>query len=204
MSTVVVKDNSNGTRQRRRRGRRAPRRAQPVVVVANSGQPRRRRNRRRNTRRNRRNAGPMGGASRGETLIFTKDNLNGDASGYLTFGPSLSEYPAFQNGMLKAYHEYKITLVTIQFVSEAASTAAGSIAYELDPHCSATSLSSTINKFGITKNGTRTFQAAKINGQQWHDTTQDQFRILYKGSGAKNTLAGSFRITMRVSMQNPK
>nr|WNK15286.1 MAG: capsid protein [Polerovirus monocotyledonae 1] len=201
MNTVVVRRNGNGA-QRRRRSRRVrlARRAQQVVVVT----PRRGAQRRQRRRRARGRAGtvPRGRGS-SETFVFAKDSLKGSSAGYFTFGPSLSDCPAFKDGILKAYHEYKITMVTLQFVSEASSTAAGSISYELDPHCKLSALASTINKFTITKGGTKTYQAKLINGIEWHDSSEDQFRILYKGNGDSST-AGSFRITIQVALQNPK
>jgi hypothetical protein len=42
-----------------------------------------------------------------------------------------------------------------------------------------------------------------INGLEWHPSDEDQFRILYKGNGA-SSVAGSFKITLRVQLQNPK
>nr|ABP68693.1 coat protein [Cereal yellow dwarf virus RPV]ABP68801.1 coat protein [Cereal yellow dwarf virus RPV]QGT40970.1 coat protein [Cereal yellow dwarf virus RPV]QGT40971.1 coat protein [Cereal yellow dwarf virus RPV]QGT41051.1 coat protein [Cereal yellow dwarf virus RPV] len=204
MSTVVLRSNGNGSRRRRQRvaRRRPAARTQPVVVVTSNG-PARRGRRRRPVGPRRGRTPRSGGGSRGETFVFSKDSLAGNSSGSITFGPSLSEYPAFQNGVLKAYHEYKITNCVLQFVSEASSTAAGSISYELDPHCKASSLASTINKFTITKTGARSFPAKMINGLEWHPSDEDQFRILYKGNGA-SSVAGSFKITLRVQLQNPK
>jgi hypothetical protein len=132
MNTVVVRRrNVEGPSrsQRRRRNRRAQQ-AQPVIVVAG---PRTTRNRRRRLRRLRTRRGgivPRGSGS-SETFVFSKDNLMGSASGSFTFGPSLSDCPAFKDGILKAYHEYRITSILLQFLSEASSTSAGSISYEL-------------------------------------------------------------------------
>ncbi|WBK56460.1 P3 protein [Triticum yellow stripe virus] len=203
MSTVVLR-NGNGARRRRSRNKRrnAATRAQPVVVVSTNGAARRGR-RRRPVRSRRGRATGLGRGSGGETLVFAKDSIKGNSSGSITFGPSLSEYPAFKDGVLKAYHEYKITNCVLQFVSEASSTAAGAIAFELDPHCKSSTLTSTINKFSITKTGARSFSAKMINGLSWVPSDTDQFRILYKGSGDSST-AGSFRITMVVHTQNPK
>jgi len=205
MSTVVLR-NGNGPRRRSRRvilqRRRTVARTQPVVVVAPSGSTRRGRRRGPARPRRRRTPGNRGG-SRGETFVFSKDSIAGNSSGSITFGTSLSDYPAFKDGVLKAYHEYKITNCVLQFVTEASSTAAGSISYELDPHCKASSLTSTINKFSITKTNSRSFPAKMINGLEWHSSDEDQFRILYKGNGA-SSVAGSFKITMRVQLQNPK
>nr|AFJ19357.1 coat protein [Cotton bunchy top virus] len=199
MNTVGAR---NG--RRRVRGRRTARvaRRAPVVVVQTPRQPPRGRRRRRNRRR----AGgrsAVGGRGSSETFVFSKDSLTGSSTGSITFGPSLSECPAFSNGILKAYHEYKITMVKLEFISEASSTSSGSIAYELDPHCKLTSLASTINKFGITKNGSRTFTAKLLNGVEWRASDEDQFRILFRGNGG-SSIAGSFKFTIRVQTQNPK
>ncbi|QBR53292.1 coat protein [Siratro latent polerovirus] len=199
MNTAVVR--TNGMGRRRRRNRRNARR-QRVVVVQTPGLPRRGRRQRRNRRRVNRGSRTGGGRS-SETFVLSKDNLAGSSSGSITFGPSLAEKPEFSSGILKAYHEYKITMVKLEFISEASSTSSGSIAYELDPHCKYSTLQSPINKFGITKNGSRSWAARFINGVEWHDASEDQCRILYKGNGA-SSIAGSFRITFRCQFQNPK
>ncbi|BBG75688.1 coat protein [Beet leaf yellowing virus] len=202
MNTVVGRRTINGRRRPRRQARRTQRN-QPVVVVQAPRSTRRRNRRRRGGSNRSRGVVPARGAGSGETFVFSQDNLAGSSSGSITFGPSLSVCPAFSDGILKAYHEYKITLVILEFVSEASSQSSGSIAYELDPHCKLNSLSSTINKFGITKPGRRAFTASFINGVDWHDVAKDQFRILYKGNGS-SSIAGSFRITIKCQFHNPK
>nr|UVK78403.1 MAG: major coat protein [Plant associated polerovirus 1]UVK78409.1 MAG: major coat protein [Plant associated polerovirus 1] len=198
--------NTGAARNGRRRGWRVGRRIRrrnPVVVVQTPRQPQRR-GRRRRVRRVVTGRGRTGRRGSSETFVFSKDNLKGSDSGSITFGPSLSDCPAFSSGILKAYHRYKITMVKLEFISEASSTSSGSIAYELDPNCEASSLQSYINKFGITKGGRRTFTASTINGTEWHSSNVDQFRILYKGNGSSSATAGSFRITIQCSTQNPK
>ncbi|AGN49062.1 P3 [Maize yellow dwarf virus RMV] len=188
-----------GTRLRRRV--RIARTTQPMVVVAQT--QRRRRIRRRGRPSGDTSGGPRGRGGSRETFVFSKDSIAGSASGKLTFGASLSECAAFSGGILKAYHEYKITKVILEFISEAPYTAAGSIAYELDPHNKLSTLASTINKFSIVKGGKRAYTSKQIGGGVWRDSSEDQFAILYKGSG-NSSVAGSFRITMEVHTQNPK
>nr|QRW41684.1 MAG: capsid protein [Geolu virus] len=202
MNTVVVRNQRNGRRSNTRAIRR--RRVQPVVMVAPTGAPRR--NRRRRNRRPARDSRPRNGGRTGssETFTFNKESLKDNSSGVLTFGPSLSECVALSGGVLKAFHEYKISMVTVRFVSESSSTAEGSIAYELDAHCKLTSLQSTLRKFPVAKGGTRTFGASQINGVEWHDSSEDQFRLLYKGNGTKGATAGYFSISIRVQLHNPK
>nr|WMV94197.1 coat protein [Pepper vein yellows virus 10] len=206
MNTGGVRRNNNGSsRSRNTRPRRRPRQVCPVVVVAPNGGARRGNRRRRNGGRNRRGRnGVGGGSSNSETFVFNKDSIKDSSSGSITFGPSLSESVALSGGVLKAYHEYKITMVNIRFVSESSSTAEGSIAYELDPHCKLNSLQSTLRKFPVTKGGQATFRAAQINGVEWHDTTEDQFKVHYKGNGTKNVAAGFFQIRFTVQLHNPK
>ncbi|UWX31914.1 putative coat protein [Allium polerovirus A] len=202
MNTAVVRNNRNARRRPRRNQRRPA--VQLVAVSAPPGGAQRRRRRRRGGRNRRRNGGISRASSNGETFVFSKDGLQGSSTGSITFGPSLSECPAFATGILRAYHEYKITMVQVEFISEASSTSAGSIAYELDAHCKSSALTSTIYKFGITeKRARRSFPARTINGISWHAADEDQFRFLYKGNG-KSEIAGSFKITIRVMLQNPK
>lgn len=188
---VIVPASTLRTTGRRRRVRPT----QQTVLVTN---PRRRR------RRRPRNRGPTSGGSRLERFSFIKDGLKTNSSGCLKFGPSLSDCKAFSEGILKAYHEYKIEDINLQWVSEASSTAEGSMAYEIDPHCKTTSISTTLNRFPITKGGTRRFVARLINGQQWRDASDDQFHLLYKGTGSSSNTAGALRISFGVRTQNPK
>nr|BAV53419.1 putative P3 protein [Pepper vein yellows virus] len=206
MNTGGVRRNNNGNGgSRNTRRRRRPRQVRPVVVVTPPGRTRRGNRRRRNGGRNRRSRNRVGGrSSNSETFIFNKDSIKDSSSGSVTFGPSLSESVALSGGVLKAYHEYKITMVNIRFVSESSSTAEGSIAYELDPHCKLTNLQSTLRKFPVTKGGQATFRASQINGVEWHDTSEDQFRLLYRCNGTKNVSAGFFQIRFTVQLHNPK
>lgn len=179
------------------------RRRLPVVLATAPVRPQRKR------RQRGRNNKPRGGngfarrSSQVHEFVFSKDNLNGNSKGSITFGPSLSECKPLADGILKAYHEYNITNVELAYITEASSTSSGSIAYELDPHLKNTTIQSKINKFSITKSEKKKFSRKAINGQAWHDTSEDQFRILYEGNGDAK-IAGSFRVTIRVLTQNPK
>ncbi|DAZ87629.1 TPA_asm: P3 protein [Trachyspermum ammi polerovirus] len=186
--------------------RRRPRRraqSKPIVVVptTSNGRGRRRRGRRRSGGP-RAMGSPGSGISR-QQFVFSKDDIKGNSNGYITFGKDLSDHPAFSSGLLRAFHEYKITNVRIIFKSEAPSTAAGSIAYELDPHCELSTLSSKIFKFGVTKGGQKTWTAEKINGKEWHSSSENQFRFLWRGNG-DNTQVGSFEIHYTCLFQGPK
>ncbi|DAZ87622.1 TPA_asm: P3 protein [Piper methysticum polerovirus] len=205
MNTVVVRRSGNVAARRRRRrrtGGNAPRAGPVVVVQTPRAQPGRRR------RRRNRNARRRGGSSRGtgslEKFVFSKDGLVGSSKGSLIFGPSLSECPAFSAGILKAYHEYKITSVLLEFISEAASTTSGSVSYELDPHGKLSELSSTVNRFKITQNGRRVWGAQQIRGNEWHDASEDQFKIHFKGNSTERSSIGGFRVTIQVATQSPK
>nr|WNV26853.1 coat protein [Chrysanthemum virus D] len=205
MSTVVVSNQpkKNGRRTRARRARRS----QPVrtVVMATANRQPRRRNRRRRNRnaRRRRSMGNAGGPGKVETFQFNKDGLKGNSYGTITFGPDLSESVALSGGILRAYKQYKITSLTIQFKRESSATAEGSIAYELDPYCKNTELKSTLRKFSITRNEEVRFPASQINGTEWHDVADNQFKLHYKGNGTTAT-AGYFHIIYTVVTQGPK
>ncbi|AIY62171.1 P3 [Sauropus yellowing virus] len=205
MNTAGRKGRRGNGKRRFNNVTRQQRTIQPVVVVTPNGQPRGRNRGRRNRLRNRGNRGRTArGSVQSETFVFNKDDLKGSSHGTIKFGPNLSESVALSAGVLKAYHEYKIVMVNIRFVSESSSTAQGSIAYELDPHCKLDALKSTLRKFPITKGGQATFRASEINGEKWHDTTVDQFRLLYKGNGAASETAGFFQIRFTVQLHNPK
>ena len=185
----------------RRPRRRA--RTKPIVMVQTARTGRRRRRRRGRGSGNPRTVGGPGGGSCSQKFVFSKDNLAGSSGGVITFGKDLSDHPAFSNGLLKAFHQYKITNMRVRFISEAPSTAGGSISYELDPNCELDKLSSTIYKFGVLKNGQASWSAEKINGKEWHSSSENQFRFLWKGNGGNSTV-GSFEIHYTCLFQNPK
>nr|QKG86284.1 coat protein [Soybean dwarf virus] len=199
---VAVSNVAIQRRRTRRAARRAPR-VQLMAIPTTSRAPQRRRRQRRRRRNNGGGGNMAGGSGKAHKFQFSKDGINGSSKGTITFGPSLSECKPLSDGILKAYHEYKITSISLQFISEASSTSSGSIAYELDPHCKYTEIQSLLNKFSITKSGSKRFPTRAINGLEWHDTSDDQFKIHYKGNG-KSEIAGSFKITIDVLTQNPK
>lgn len=208
MSTVTVRNNG-GPRSRGRsriRSNNGSRRVRSVTVVEPVRPAPRRRRARRNPprRRNSRRGGRRRTASKGETFEFNKESINDNSTGYITFGKSLSDKQPFSEGLLKAYHQYKITSVVLRFVSDASSTAEGSISYELDPYCTLTSLKSALYKFPVTKGGIKRWSSQEINGQTWINSDSDQFRILYKGEGSKGVRAGYFHIKFTVQLQGPK
>ena len=174
------------------------------MVVVQAPRPARGRGGRRRRNRNARR-GSMGRRSGGamQAFVFSKDSILGNGSGVIKFGPNLSESPAFSTGLLAAFHQYKIVMVKIEFISEASSTDRGSIAYEIDPTCKLASVESTLRKFGVTSSGVAVLRAGQINGQEWKSSKEEQFYIAYKGNGSAVT-AGSFRITMNAMFQNPK
>nr|BAL48528.1 coat protein [Soybean dwarf virus] len=199
---VAVSNVAIQRRRARMAARRAPR-VQLMAIPTATSRPQRRGRQRRPRRNNRGGSFISGGSSKAHTFVFSKDGIYGISKGSITFGPSLSECKPFSDGILKAYHEYKITSILLQFITEASSTSSGSIAYELDPHCKYSEIQSLLNKFSITKSGSKRFPTRAINGLEWHDTSEDQFKIHYKGNG-ESKIAGSFKISINVLTQNAK
>ncbi|QOI58524.1 coat protein [Miscanthus yellow fleck virus] len=195
--------NTGGRRSQRNARRRANRRrsTRPMVVVRTPSRPRRVRRRRALTGGNA-GRGP-GRRSNREVLTFTVDDLKANSTGILKFGPSLSQYPAFYNGLLKAYHEYKINALTIQYNSCSSSTTSGSISLEVDTSCSQTTTSSKIITFPVNKNNRQTFPSSYIRGKDFVNSTVDQFYLLYKGNG-DSSLAGQFVCRFECVFQSPK
>nr|WIL96160.1 coat protein [Carrot polerovirus 1] len=183
---------------------RRPVRPKQVVVVRSQRSRRGRRGRGKRNGNNPRAIGGSGGATVRVNYEFSKDDIAGNSNGRITFGKDLSDHPAFSSGIIKAFHEYKITKLQVVFKSEAPSTAGGSIAYELDPHCELDSLQSKLYKFGFTRDGTKTWTAKAINGLDWHSTNENQFTFLYKGNSKTSDIVGSFRMSYTVQCQNPK
>nr|UCR98709.1 P3-P5 fusion protein [Strawberry polerovirus 1] len=188
-------------------GRRNPSRmarpAQPIYVVQrppNQGTGRRgRRNRNRRLR-----AQGYGLGGKHETLKFTKEDIKRNSSGYITFGPSLSEHPAFSNGNLKAYKHYRITRINVEYLSESTDQAPGAIKFEMDTSLSATKVTSPIHRFPIKKNGRYTWTAPHINGQLTRETTSDQCRFLYEATTTSTEPAGVFNFTYDVHLMDNK
>nr|ACH42778.1 truncated capsid protein/putative aphid transmission factor [Sugarcane yellow leaf virus] len=148
--------NTGANHPRRNVRRRANRRRQtrPVVVVRPAAGPRRVRRRRARVGGNA-VRGP-GGRSNRDVLTFTIDDLKANSTGILKFGPNLSQYAAFNNGLLKAYHEYKITSLTIQYNSCSSDATPGAIALEVDTSCSQTTTGSKITSFPVKRNAKKT------------------------------------------------
>nr|AAA21329.1 putative coat protein [Barley yellow dwarf virus] len=195
--------NSQGPRRNTRRNvRRRTRSVRPVVVVQAPGTGRRRRNGRRPARRRANNLSRPTG--RTEVFTFSVNDIKGNSSGVIKFGPSLSQCPALSDGILKSYHDYAITNVQVFYRSHASSETEGALFIELDNSCTQSALGSYINSFTITSSGSKTFTAGSINGTTMKNYLSDQFYLLYKGNSSKATVAGQFIITIRVKMANPK
>ncbi|UWM23165.1 P3/CP [Mallotus japonicus virus A] len=222
MNTVVLRNGNTRQQGRRRRNRRrrqrraaarrgavnqiwVPKGTQQPVIVATQPRRRRRRNRRRGGRGN---LVPAGSSGRGtsESFRFVISDLKGDSKGKIDFGPSLSQSAAFSGGILKSYELYKISRVVFSFVSEASSTAEGSIAFELDPGCSKSSVGTKLRRFSITNHSAQsvTFSGAEINGSNFISPDKDQFRFLYEGSGKANTAAGYILVHFMSHFIGPK
>lgn len=194
-------------------GRRGPRRAnvprrrrrraiRPVVVVQpNRARPRRRNARRAGGRRPNSLFGPKRGA---EVFIFSVDNLKANSSGILKFGPDLSQCTAVSDGVLKSYHNYKITNINVEFKSHASSTTAGAMFIELDTSCSQSTLGSYINSFTLNKSASKSFKSTEINGTQFQATKVNQFYLLYKANGTTSDTAGQFIIKMELMLMTAK
>nr|QMT58423.1 coat protein [Peach associated luteovirus] len=134
---------------------------------------------------------------------FTVDDLHSASSGILKFGPNLSQYTNFSNGILKSFHEYKITNLTVKYVSYASSTTSGAFAIEIDTSRKQTDLKSRIISFPVSKGFSRGFQARVLRGLLWHPTSEDQFWLVYKGNGKSTDIAGQFVISFNVNFQGP-
>nr|ALS88487.1 coat protein [Barley yellow dwarf virus PAV]ALS88494.1 coat protein [Barley yellow dwarf virus PAV] len=194
-------------------GRRGPRRAnvprrrrrraiRPVVVVQpNRARPRRRNARRAGGRRPNSLFGPKRGA---EVFVFSVDNLKANSSGILKFGPDLSQCTAVSDGVLKSYHNYKITNINVEFKSHASSTTAGAMFIELDTSCSQSALGSYINSFTLNKSASKSFRSSEINGTQFQATKVNQFYLLYKANGTTSDTAGQFIIKMELMLMTAK
>nr|DBA07213.1 TPA_asm: coat protein [Prunus humilis associated luteovirus] len=154
---------------------------------------------------NARGNGPInaGSGDKSDRFTFTVDNVKANASGVIKFGPSLSQYPNFSNGIIKSFHEYRISNITVQFNSFASSTTAGAFAIEVDTARKQSSIQSRIISFAVNKNFTRSFNAKVLRGLIWHNTQEDQFWLVYEGNGG-DALAGQIKITFSVNFQGPK
>nr|UYT09250.1 P3 protein [Grapevine polerovirus 1]UYT09257.1 P3 protein [Grapevine polerovirus 1] len=197
----------NARRRRNRRRRRAGNTAQQRVLVVPAAPRRTRRS------RGRRGAGRLSRARRGsggqgnvETFSFIIDSIKANDSGVVKFGPSLSQCPALSQGMLKAYHQYKITSLSVSYISESASTAEGAITLEIDTSRALTTVASGLIRFGIAEKGspTRVFSAAVLGGVNFLQSDTNQFHLLYKGTGTSSSLAGTLRCSFNVSVIAPK
>nr|DAG89303.1 MAG TPA: coat protein [Riboviria sp.] len=156
--------------------------------------------------RQRRNSN-ISALARGETsqqFIFTVDDLKANSNGILRFGPNLTQYAAFSNGVMKSYHDYRISQIQVSYVTNASSTTPGAIAIEWDSSCAQTKLASKVTSFPVAKSFTRTFGSGVVNGSVKRNTSVEQIWMLYAGNASSSDIAGQFIIRMTVHFSNPK
>nr|UVH27301.1 coat protein [Mume associated luteovirus]WNY15508.1 coat protein [Mume associated luteovirus] len=149
---------------------------------------------------------PVPNAGKGDASMrftFTVDDVKANQSGILKFGPSLSQYPNFADGILKSFHEYKISNLQVQFISFASSTSSGAFAIEIDTARKSTGVESRLISFPVTKQFTRSFPAKAIRGLLWISTKDDQFNFLFKGNGS-DVVAGQLKFSFSIDLQGPK
>lgn len=175
--------NSNSNR-RSRRGRRNP----PLPSGSRGGGAPRRRNPR---------GALSGDTPTAQVFAFTVNDLKANSKGTLQFGPNLTQYANFSNGVMKSYHNYRISQISVSYVTNASSTTAGAFAIEWDTGCSMTKLASKVTSFPVSKNFSRSFAGQTIAGTAMRSTNLDQVWLLYEGNG-DSSIAGQlvFRMTV--------
>lgn len=171
------------------------------------------RNRRRNRSRRRANPlpqtnpRPVPRTPAGRTLdpmTFTIDKLTGASSGVMKFGKNLTQCTAFSDGILRAFHEFKITSVVVKFRSFASSTTTGSIAFEIDTACEMTALKSRVDSYPLKQNCTRVYRAGQLRSKEFTASSHDQFYLLYSCDGNSSDKAGQLAVTIVFSVQTPQ
>nr|WLS55797.1 coat protein [Blueberry virus M] len=157
-----------------------------------------------NPPRRRRPAVPRRIGETSQQFVFTVDDIKANDKGDIRFGPNLTQYAAFSNGVMKSYHDYRISQIQVSYVTNASSTTAGAIAIEWDSSCKQSSLASKVTSFPVSKNFTRSFGASVVNGSVSRNTSVEQVWMLYAGNASKAEIAGQFIIRMTVHFSNPK
>lgn len=191
---MVSRNQRRRNRPRKMRRRQAPNR---VVVMGNNPT----RSRRRNAPARRRRAVNR---STGEMRPYHLYGLKCNDKGYLTFGPS-GQTPSLGGGILKAFSEYKITQLRVQWKAQASSTAAGSMAIQIGLGTSLTALDNRAISFKLTSSGQRVFTARDLggDGRMYNSSNEDQFRLAYQGNG-DSTLGGDLLCFFRLETRLPK
>nr|DAJ61919.1 MAG TPA: coat protein [Bacteriophage sp.] len=159
-------------------------------------------------RKKRRNRN-KGGGSPGTWSPYNLFGLKCNDKGYLTFGPS-GDTPALGGGVLKAYSEYKIVALRVQWKAQASSTAAGSMALQIGLGNTLSAVDNRVISFKLTKDGSRTFNAKQLGGDGRMLSTksgttagEDQFRLAYAGNG-DSSVGGDLLCSFRMITAFPK
>jgi len=132
-----------------------------------------------------------------QTFAFTVNDLKANSKGVLKFGPNLTQYANFSNGVMKSYHNYRISQILVSYVTNASSTTAGAFAIEWDTGCSQSAVASKVISFPVSKNFSRSFTGNTLSGIAMRSTSLDQVWLLYEGNG-DSSIAGQFVIRMTV------
>ncbi|DAZ87602.1 TPA_asm: P3 protein [Celmisia lyallii enamovirus] len=190
----------NNPNRRQKKRKNIPKRVRPAqkpVVVLRAPPPNRRRG------RNRRN-----GAG-GEWSPYNLFGLKCNDKGYLTFGPS-GDTPSLGGGVLKAYSEYRITALRVQWKAQASSTAAGSMAIQIGLGKTLTDVDNRTTSFKLTSSGTKFYGSGILGGTGRNyatkasgSTGEDQFRLAYNGNG-DSTVGGDLLCSFKMLKFGPK
>lgn len=158
----------------------------------------------RRRRRQRRRSG------QGEWRPYHTYALKCNSSGVLRFGPS-ADTPSLGGGVLKAYAEYRITALRVQWKAQASSTAAGSMAIQLALGSTLAAVDNRAISFKLTTSGSRTFGVKELGGdgrmlatKAGSSSGEDQFSLAYNGNGTDNAIAGDLLCFFRIETRLPK
>ncbi|AVX32315.1 capsid protein [red clover-associated luteovirus] len=188
----MVARNANRGRRAGRTSRRISQVLMPVRTVAMKNG-------------NKRNAGQglSAGKAHSEVFRFTIDDLKGNTSGCYKFCKDLTQYKPISEGIIKAFHEYRVTKLNVQYRSFASAQTTGSLAIEIDTSCTVTSLGSKIESFPIKSSASKSFSSGALHGTNWVNSLQNQFHLLISGNGGSE-VAGQIVVTATIQFQNPK
>nr|WOS61096.1 CP [raspberry enamovirus 1]WOS61101.1 CP [raspberry enamovirus 1]WOS61111.1 CP [raspberry enamovirus 1]WOS61116.1 CP [raspberry enamovirus 1]WOS61121.1 CP [raspberry enamovirus 1] len=133
---------------------------------------------------------------------WTTNTVKGNDNGKVVIGKD-STYEKLKNA-IAGYQRYRVFHFEVLYITEAASTDRGCLAYRLDNSNSLSSKGlSKDNTWGLRSNGRVAYNKTQLCDKDFYEFNENQFAFLYEGTGESVTV-GHMKYRCSVLLSMPK